>query len=186
MDRVQFKNRAKVILATNHPFYSRVKDEAFLNRIITVPFRYSTPKELQIPDFERILFQERDAIVTRAIQEYFELRRNHFVFAGDYAPNEAIDSSVYIPNGVDGSDSRAAAIAHFAAAHTEACTGNTVFMFEAYQAYCRLTADTSISLEQFSSHFAPAVESMYHVHKSRMRPEKGKNAQSCITGIRLV
>ncbi len=186
MDRVQFKNQAKVILATNHPFYSRVKDEAFLKRIITVPFRYSTPKESQIPDFERILFQERDAIVTRAIQEYFELRRNHFVFAGDYAPNEAIDSSVYIPNGVDGSDSRAAAIAHFAAAHTEACTGNTVFMFEAYQAYCELTADTSISLEQFSSHFAPAVESMYHVHKSRMRPEKGKNAQSCITGIRLV
>lgn len=47
LDRVSFMNTAKIVFASNHAVISTTKDDAFLKRLVVVPFLYSVPKEAQ-------------------------------------------------------------------------------------------------------------------------------------------
>lgn len=77
-----FKNTAKLICATNHPVTLASEDEAFMRRMIIIPFIYSIPKEQQDHMLIEKLKDEKQAIVIKALQAYCRLRDRNYVFSG--------------------------------------------------------------------------------------------------------
>lgn len=92
--RIKFRCTATFIIATNHPLRTRDSDPAFLQRAVTVPFRYSVEKAQQNHMLKFRILAERDAIIYRALQAYAQLRQNNYQFAGEFAPNEVISEQV--------------------------------------------------------------------------------------------
>lgn len=102
-DRVVFRCRAKIALITNHPIVTKTPDNAFFNRIVTIPFGNPIPKEEMDPNLVSNLFKyERDGIVTEALNEYMQMRwdakmreqrgeGNRYIFAGNFPINEVVE-----------------------------------------------------------------------------------------------
>ena len=65
--RAKFRNKAKILFATNHAVGTKEDDSALLRRVVCIPFRYSVPREAQDQELLAKLKQERDAILTRAL-----------------------------------------------------------------------------------------------------------------------
>ena len=78
-DPVSFRNTAKLLFGSNFEIkYS--KDTALNQRMISVPFNYSVPKEEQNPDLSEKLLKESSGICNKAIAAYIRLRKNNFKF----------------------------------------------------------------------------------------------------------
>ena len=77
-----FVNEAKLMFASNHRL--RIADaseeDAFLDRVVTIPFCNSVPRNAWIPDIGKILLQERGYIIGQAIKALRDLKRRNFVF----------------------------------------------------------------------------------------------------------
>lgn len=86
-DRVRFVCTAKFLFATNHPILLPGTDQAFLNRLVLVPFAVSFEKVNQDFELGEKLQAERDAIVVRALMAYRSLRQRKYIFSGDYPLN---------------------------------------------------------------------------------------------------
>lgn len=87
---IQFRNTAKFVFGTNHPVTLSVRDEAFLSRLVTIPFQFSVSKDRQDRTLKGKLMGERDAIISTAVASYFDLRRTGYRFSGDYRLNAVI------------------------------------------------------------------------------------------------
>ena len=72
----------KFLFATNHPLIIKGADNAFISRIVTIPFLHPIPKERQNPRLFEILMSEADYIVTKASFMYQNLVFHNYVFAG--------------------------------------------------------------------------------------------------------
>lgn len=86
-DRVRFVCTAKFLFATNHPILLPGSDQAFLNRLVLVPFAVSFEKANQDFELGKKLQAERDAVVVRALMTYRTLRQHKYIFSGDYPLN---------------------------------------------------------------------------------------------------
>lgn len=75
-----FKNRAKLLFASNYPVKISEADEAFWNRFIFIPFNKSVPPELQDKTLLNKFISEKDSIVTKALLHAKTLVENKFVF----------------------------------------------------------------------------------------------------------
>lgn len=84
---VKFRNTAKLICATNHAVYTADDDDTFYNRLVTIPFRYAVPRECMNHDLIQSLIPEIPAVVNRAIDSYYTLKNNNYVFSGYYPLN---------------------------------------------------------------------------------------------------
>lgn len=173
---VSFRCNAKIILVTNHPILTRGNDSAFEERIVTIPFRYSVPKEAQDRMLIPNLFSERDAIITKAMRAYYKLVENCYRFSGDYPPNAVIADSA--ENAMDVS----ICIYRFVQQTIEKSVDDIVFTEDAYRKYCSM--NSRISLNEFSQYFKRFAEEMYNGKKDRKRKEGEENAKSCICGIK--
>ena len=56
------------------------EEDAFLDRVITVPFIHSVPRDQWIPNLGDSLFQERGYIVAQALQALWALKTRNFIF----------------------------------------------------------------------------------------------------------
>ena len=86
-DRVRFVCGAKFLFATNHAILLPNADQAFNNRLVVIPFGNAVKKEDQDFCLSKKLEAERDAIVVQALVAYRTLRKNHYIFPGNYPPN---------------------------------------------------------------------------------------------------
>jgi putative DNA primase/helicase len=75
-----FRNRAKLIFASNFPVRIAEEDEAFWNRLIYIPFNKSISPELQDKTLLNKFINEKDSIVTKALRHAKKLIKNNFVF----------------------------------------------------------------------------------------------------------
>lgn len=75
-----FRNRAKLIFASNFPMRIAEEDEAFWNRLIYIPFNKSISPELQDKTLLNKFINEKDSIVTKALRHAKKLIKNNFVF----------------------------------------------------------------------------------------------------------
>jgi len=75
-----FKNRAKLVFATNHPISIKDEDPAFWERLVVIPFLHSMPKSQQDPCLLDDLWLERDEIVAILMAAARELIRDDFRF----------------------------------------------------------------------------------------------------------
>ena len=86
-NRVRFVCTAKFLFASNHPILLPGKDQAFLNRLVLIPFAVSVAKKDWDHDLSDKLQAERDAIVVKALMAYRSLRQHNYIFSGDYPLN---------------------------------------------------------------------------------------------------
>ena len=73
----------RFLFGTNHAFVPAVHDEAFIDRIILLPFRFAVPTEMVDQDLDDKLLPERSAIFNLALEAFYRLQRNHFQFTGE-------------------------------------------------------------------------------------------------------
>ena len=80
MTAISFYPTAHLLFGSNYKLMPAVKDDAFMDRIVQVPFRNPVPKENQNPNLLNQLLTERDGVATKAVEAYKRLRGNHYVF----------------------------------------------------------------------------------------------------------
>lgn len=73
----------RFLFGTNHAFVPAVQDDAFVGRIVLLPFRFAVPPEMDDPDLDQKLLSERSAIFNLALEAFQRLQRNHFQFTGE-------------------------------------------------------------------------------------------------------
>ena len=76
----RYRNRAKLLFATNFPITLAEPDDAFWNRMVFLPFDYSVPQSEQNPSLSELFHQEKDAIVSEALRHARFLVKNNFHF----------------------------------------------------------------------------------------------------------
>lgn len=74
------KLKCKLVFGSNFPLQLASIDEAFVNRVVCIPFRYAVPKERQDPHLREKLRAERAGIVIRAIAAYWRLVHRNYIF----------------------------------------------------------------------------------------------------------
>lgn len=74
-------HHCKFLFATNHSIRLKQEDEAFYNRLVLIPFMYSVEEADKDYQLLEKLWQERDAIATRAAHAYRKLYKNNYIFA---------------------------------------------------------------------------------------------------------
>lgn len=73
----------RFLFGTNHAFAPVARDDAFLDRIILVPFRYPVPVTEMDTELDGKLFAERTAIFNLVLDAFYRWRSNHFRFTGE-------------------------------------------------------------------------------------------------------
>ncbi len=92
-DYIKFKNTAKILLATNNALFLEERDEAFIQRFITVPFAYSLSKEEIDYSLLDKIKAERPGILIKALNHYITLKNNNYQFTGNYPLNAQCQSN---------------------------------------------------------------------------------------------
>lgn len=87
------------LFASNHPLRlpNIEQEEAFLSRMVLVPFSHAAPPDQQIPQLYRRLLEEAPYIVAQSIPAYRRLMQNNFTptraaVPPEYSPGEGIAS----------------------------------------------------------------------------------------------
>ena len=177
-ERKQFKFTGKIIAVTNYPLLTTRRDDAFLERIVAVPFLYSVAPEGRA-DLLPQLLQERSAIAQKALTAYFELRRRNYRFSGYYRLNQAeILYADYCQEGV-----LTAQIHRFAQQCFVADPNGFTYMEDAYNLYTSVYS--GVHMNTFSMAFSSAAEALFGAVKVRKRKANMPNAMSCLQGIRM-
>ena len=174
----RFHFEGKLVMCSNHPLVTKVPDPAFRERIVTVPYAYSIPRSQWDTKLLDKLKAERDVVATLAIDAYYRLRENHYIFAGDFSMN-VIETLFH--------QQSAALLPGLMMAFVKQCfepaENETVFVSDAYALFQKMH-HISISLPQFGNYFGSAASQLYHAVPSRGRQSKGANPTSCLLGIR--
>ncbi len=172
---IRFVCSAKFIFATNHPFLIKSEDEAFFDRVVTIPFKYAVEKSQKIYNLKEKLLSERDGIVSKAIAAYYRLVDNNYVFAGYYPPNEVIAGSI------TGEMDYRTPVYSFAKNEFVKNGETVVFMEDALLAFSKLFP--GIPENEFYHHFAQFTSELFNAKKGRKRKKPNPNPQSCMCGI---
>lgn len=176
--RSNFQFTGKVVMVTNHPLLLKQDDQAFWERIVVIPFRYQIPVENRIYNLEATLMNEMSAIAAKALEAYFELRKNNYRFSGEYE----INSLDMYPDSCVSADP-STMIFLYLQRHYEVW-GDGIVVLEVACNDFNLLHGTSISTQQFSSIFRKYAAEMYGAEKIRTRQGGYENARSAIKGIK--
>ena len=176
---VSFYGRAKFILVTNHPLLTSERDDAFVERIVTIPFDYATPLESRDRYLIDKLNAEKDAIATRAVQYYWDLVGRNYDFEGDYNMN----SSQGILQNVGESKDVEASIYQFLQCRFEPSDDEGIFTDDAHNLF--INKYGYIDKKHFSNHFSFLSQQLFGAQKVRRRRPSATNPISYILGIRL-
>ncbi len=179
-NHIQFRSYTRFVLTTNHPIYFKGNEEALLNRIVTIPFAHTILPEQQDKNLLKKLRAEKDGIAARAIEAFFRLKANNYIFPGEYRLNEIFLNSrnrepVYSVN---------SCISNFIRDNIVADPNTGVFTSKAHEAFERQYG--AIPFNSFSQYYNEAVADTYTVEKMRKRMAGEKNPVSYFKGIRLM
>lgn len=177
--RTEFRCTAKFVLATNHALLIKENDPPFFDRAVAIPFLNTIPVEKRDPLLLEKLKYEQSVIIKKALEAYFRLRENHYIFSGNYELNSA---QVLYQNNDIGADVKSA-IYSFLRNEFVACDESGVFTQDAYNAFVNKYGFIHINL--FSPNFAHYAEEIFRAQKARARQEGNKNPISYIKGIKF-
>lgn len=90
MPSINFINTAKFFFASNHAVIPHIRDEAFLKRLVVVPFFFSVPEDVQDRRLGEKLAAERDGVIAKALHFYIALRDRNYRFTGHFPANMAV------------------------------------------------------------------------------------------------
>ncbi len=176
---VSFYNRSKFVLVSNHPLLTVEQDDAFVERIVTIPFEYATPPELRDRTLITQLKAERDGIATLAMAHYFNLVKRNYLFTGNYPLNA---SNGIIQNGDEDCHIKANVFKMLIRFFEPSATDG-IFTEDAFRIF--VSEYGSADIKNFSNHFARIAGEYFNAKKIRRRRNPSDNPTSYITGIRL-
>lgn len=81
----------RLIIGTNFAIKLRQKDPAFWSRVVILPFLYSCAVENQNKNLLKLLLDEKDAIVSKALKRCCRLINNNFLFPEPWTAKEMKD-----------------------------------------------------------------------------------------------
>ena len=175
---LKFRCKARIIMITNHDILLKQRDDAFINRAVVVPFRYTVPLENQNKNLLNELYAERDLIITNAINAYLEWRDNRSQFCGFYPLNDVV-----MYGGADCADVQTE-IFRFVKFHFNQQPGSVVFTEDAYEKY--VAEGGNCHINTFSHYFYDACQLLFGANKTRMRKTSKSNPQHAISGIAVI
>ena len=187
--RAKFRNKAKILFATNHAVGTKEDDSALLRRVVCIPFRYSVPREAQDQELLAKLKQERDAILTRALLAYGTLRSKKYIFSGDgvYHLNDVVNGGRF--GGVAPALSLDEAVLDFAHKHCRSVATEEAFMADLFGAFQKENpAMKHIQVQTFSAKLHKVLDAMFpsQLEFKSKRREAGTNPISCVIGLQLI
>ena len=158
----------KLVFGTNHPIRATVADKALARRLMVLPFQHPVPKSRQDPYLLDRLLEERPAILERAVQAYYRLRANNYVFEGeDRFDNDAILGIT------DGSAVSGDVMEQFVDACCVDAPGqflSTGQLYEAYRVFCQSKGvSCTEDCQPFSARLRPVLEAKFHTTRSKRR-----------------
>lgn len=77
------KIRCKLLFGTNHPVELKVRDEAFANRILLIPFRFPVSSQQMNVNLLEQLQQEKSGIIYHALFAYRIVVQRNYCFTGE-------------------------------------------------------------------------------------------------------
>ena len=90
-DYATFVYRGKIFLATNHRFLLTTPDDAFMRRMVAIPFVIEIHKRSANTNILKTFESEKAAIINKAIWHYRRLRENNYIFSGEFEINQMFD-----------------------------------------------------------------------------------------------
>ena len=171
MPAVDFKCRANFSLITNHPLRFSQDEDAFADRLIVIPFRFSVPPEQRDPFLMDKILAERNAIVYRGLQTYLRLTQQKFTFSGQFALNGC--GCFSSGSGSSGSQLEGE-VEQFLADHFAACEGCFVPMTIIFELFT-LEGHHATRLEFADLAYALAIN-MFGAERTKRRFEGYPNA----------
>lgn len=184
--RIKFRNSATFIFATNHAIGTQSSDNALIRRLICIPFYRTIPFEEQDFTLAEKLQLERDAVITKALFAYRNLRSRGYRFSGHFPLNEVIATTS--TGAMSSFFNLDQAIADFFYQQCELDPNAKTFTSDAYAAFqASTTGSQSVSLPVFSSKFGAFLNTTFHgqVKKGRDRKTPSSNPTSIFGGFRL-
>ena len=178
-DHIQFRSYTKFILTTNHPIYFKGNEEALLNRMVTIPFMYTIPPEQQDKNLLKKLLNEKEGIAARAMEAFFRLRDNNYIFPGTYRLNEIFANGM----GNEPVYSVENCIERFVVDCLMSAPETGVYTSEAHKAFEAQFG--TIPFNSFSQYYNSAVTRIHNAVKMRKRMEGEKNPVSYYKGVCL-
>lgn len=171
-----FKCRAKMLFVTNHSFLTKEYDPAFESRIVCIPFAYAVDKNAQDRFLKEKLLREKNGIVFKAIQAYFDLRKNNYRFAGDYKVNENLEFF--------GSQEKDAftVIENFIIQNFKEDVNGFVFGNDAYEIFQKTYGDL-VDKKYFLENLYKLCEEFFGGTRNRTRKSSKENARWGVQGI---
>lgn len=179
--RIKFRNTATFLFGTNHPVILNSPDEALLNRLIAVPFKFAVPNEHQDYELLKHLLTERDAIISTAIRAYQGLRQRRYQFCGNYRLNEVI-----APCTGESVMSLDQAIADFVSQRCIRDPDTVTFLDDLHAAFCDMFP-VQVDPQTFSVRLKALLTTSFsgQVNKIRKRKPGVRNPTSAFADIRL-
>ncbi len=177
--RTQFRGTTKLVMVSNHPILLTAADPAFLDRVVTVPFRYAVPREQWDTALLSKILEERTIIVARAVAAYYRLRAQKYIFTGRYEMNAVTASGNMETVPAD----TPSLIQQFLLNHFEAAENEGVFVEDIYHMF--LKTGCFVPLNTFSGCFVGCAGQLFKAQRIRKRRSSQENPQSYVQGIRV-
>lgn len=173
-DKKMYKPTCKLVFGTNNRLVIDGHDEALLNRLIIIPFKFPVPKEHQDPKLTEKLLSERPAIAARALAAYRRLRDRNYTFIrpgeGDIwgAPSDADLMATFVEQ----------CCSFVEGVHTPTAT--------LFQAYCEFAAAQGFSVPVNSATFSRRFNEYCNGRVTSKKERYGKASLNGYKGVILV
>lgn len=187
-----YRNRCRFLFASNHDLRLLENDQAFLNRLVVIPFSHRIPAEKQDRNLLSRLLAERDVVASFAVQVvYPSIKARHFIFSGSDRPE--FQPSIIYP---DAYMSRQEAQIQKFIEENCSFTGNnrdhiyTRTLYDHYESFCAKESFNEVcDIKQFSRIFGrlagpKVVKRRFHTSYTD-QGERIERNQYGYTGVRL-
>lgn len=92
----KYKPHCKIVFCSNFPLKIKKDDNAFAERLLILPMNKQLSMEERVVDFFQQFEDERDGIAFAALNEYHNVKANHYGFAGEEYVGRALDTNTLI------------------------------------------------------------------------------------------
>lgn len=174
----KFRFEGKFLMGTNHALLTKGHDPAFADRLVVLPFLHSIPRAEWDNRLLDKLKLERDAVASKAMDAYFRLRQNNYVFAGEYPLNlsaavgRSVQCQYLTPELVD----------QYVRACYEPSPSGRVFVSDAYTDFC-LKSGSNPDRALFGKYFIEAASRCFGTAHERKRRVPSGNPVSSVVGL---
>ena len=172
-DMISFKPQARFVLSTNHPIHLTYPDQAFMSRLVVVPFFKTIPPERQDKNLlDKILF-EKNAILQKALWYAERLRRNNYVFTAKFPLNskDCFDANnntdLFHDRSENSNETHATAIQNFLVEYVSEASDSFLPINTLYTAFVETGCD--ITLQLFSQLCSSLISHLFPTSQKTKR-----------------